>query len=250
MAKEDFCFTYYDGDALRDMSHMNRLERGCYGDLVLQQRKFGRMTLEQIKKILGKDFDECWPSVNLVLIFDNEKYYIEWLEKSIIKMRANAQHQSENGKKGGRKKAKQKPDESQIEANQKPNSNESKPLVDGDENGYEVKNKKVSKKNNVVTMPFPGDVFSSTWNKWREYRNQIKKPYRSILSEQTALKKLAEHPESVAIQMIENSIANEWQGIFELKDNGTTRKTAKNDRTDFNSNELAIIEQHARGPAG
>jgi hypothetical protein len=46
------------------------------------------------------------------------------------------------------------------------------------------------------------------------------------LSEQTALKKLSEYDESTAIQMIENSIANQWQGIFELdkKQNGPPDK--------------------------
>jgi hypothetical protein len=248
MAKEDFCFTYYDGDALRDMSHMNRLERGCYNDIVLQQRKFGRLTIDQIKKILGKDFEECWPSVNLVLIFEGDKYFIEWLEKSILKMRANAKHQSENGKKGGRKKAKSNPNGSQLSPNQNPTSTESKPLEDGDGNEDVKKNKKVKAKKNEVVIPFTSEAFLSTWNKWRSYRKEINKPYRSILSEQTALDKIRGHPEEVAIEMIENSIANQWQGIFELKNNGSnTRKITKNDRAEFNANELAIIQQHASG---
>lgn len=135
MAKEDFCFTYYDGDALRDMSHMNRLERGCYNDIVLQQRKFGRLTLEQIKKVLGKDFEECWPSVNLVLIFEDGKYFIKWLETSIDKMRAHAQNQSENGKKGAINKAKLKQRVSDLEATLDQALKPATPLED--ENGNE-----------------------------------------------------------------------------------------------------------------
>lgn len=97
MAKEDFCFTYYDGDAARDMSHMTRLERGCYTDFIISQRKFGRLTMAQIKRVLSKDFDECWPSVELVLIKDQEdKYYIQWLEDSVEKMRRQSKKQSEN----------------------------------------------------------------------------------------------------------------------------------------------------------
>ena len=56
MAKEDFCFTYYDGDAARDTTHMNRIERGAYHDLIISQRKFGHLTIDQVKKILGRDF--------------------------------------------------------------------------------------------------------------------------------------------------------------------------------------------------
>ena len=44
MAKADFCFTYYDGDATRDMAHMNRLERGAYTDVVIQQRQRGHLS--------------------------------------------------------------------------------------------------------------------------------------------------------------------------------------------------------------
>lgn len=90
MAKEDFCFTYYDGDAARDMAHMNRLERGAYTDIIISQRKFGRLTIIQIKKILGKDFEDCWPSIELVLVQDEEKFFIEWVETSILKSKKNS----------------------------------------------------------------------------------------------------------------------------------------------------------------
>lgn len=89
MAKEDFCFTYYDGDAARDMSHMNRIERGAYHDIIISQRKFGHLTLDQCRKILSKDFDACWPSIELILNVDEDgKYYIEWLHNSITEREA------------------------------------------------------------------------------------------------------------------------------------------------------------------
>lgn len=55
----DPAFLYYDADAARDVSHMNRLERGCYFDIIQAQRKFGAMSENLIKKVLGTDFDEC-----------------------------------------------------------------------------------------------------------------------------------------------------------------------------------------------
>jgi hypothetical protein len=134
MAKQDFCFTYYDGDATRDTAHMNRLERGAYHDLVISQRKFGRLTIDQIKKILSKDFTDCWPAIELIMICEDGKYFIEWLENSIGKMRRQAKFQSENGKLGGRPKK-----ESQSKANRKPSQSEKKPLGNeyGDGNGIE-----------------------------------------------------------------------------------------------------------------
>src|SRR5688500_12482187 len=136
MAKTDFCFTYYDGDAARDMAHMNRLERGGYGDLIISQRKFGHLSLDRIKKTLGKDFPDIWDCIELVLVKDeNGDYYIEWQEETIQKRQRQARHQSENGKLGGRPK---KPNETQSKANQKPNKSKKKPLGDGDESGDEI----------------------------------------------------------------------------------------------------------------
>lgn len=100
MAKEDFCFTYYDGDAARDKAHMNRLERGAYDDLISAQRKRGHLSLEDIKKVLSGDFDKCWNSIEWILIKDIEnKYYIEWVDKSIEKMRRQSENQKKNASK-------------------------------------------------------------------------------------------------------------------------------------------------------
>lgn len=96
MAKEDFCFTYYDGDAARDKAHMTRLERGAYDDIISAQRKRGHLSLDDIKRVLSKDFNECWPSLEWILKKDaEEKYFIEWVDKSIVKMRANSKKQKE-----------------------------------------------------------------------------------------------------------------------------------------------------------
>lgn len=103
MAKEDFCFTYYDGDAARDKAHMNRLERGAYDDIISAQRKRGHLSIDDLKKVLSQDFITCWPSLEWVLLKDQDsKYFIEWVDKSIEKMRRHSKKQSENGKKGGR----------------------------------------------------------------------------------------------------------------------------------------------------
>ena len=95
MAK-DPAFLFYDGDAARDVSHLNRLERGCYFDLIQAQRKFGRLNLDLVKKILGKDFFECWEQVKICLTYDNDMYFIEWLENSTNKRKAYSESRSKN----------------------------------------------------------------------------------------------------------------------------------------------------------
>lgn len=140
MAKHDFCFTYYDGDATRDMSHMNRLERGAYNDLVISQRKFGRLTMLIIKKTLGEDFEKVWDSLELVLVKEEDNYFIEWLENSEIKMKKQASHQSINGSKGGRPKSQTKPE---LNPNETQTHYKKKPLGNEIENGnvIETENK-------------------------------------------------------------------------------------------------------------
>lgn len=110
MPKEDFCFTYYDGDAARDKAHMTRLERGAYDDIISAQRKRGHLSTNDIKRVLGSDYEICWPSLEWVLKQDEEqKYFIEWVETSLQRAQKFSQKQKENGCKGGRPKTQTKP---------------------------------------------------------------------------------------------------------------------------------------------
>jgi hypothetical protein len=96
----DPAFLFYDGDAARDVSHMNRLERGCYFDLIQAQRKFNSFTIEQARKILGKDFKTCWPALELILGKDQDKkYFIPWVRDSILKRQKYSEEQRERVKK-------------------------------------------------------------------------------------------------------------------------------------------------------
>lgn len=93
---QDPAFLFYDGDAAKDVSHMNRLERGCYFDLMQAQRKFGRLKIEVIKKVLGKDFDACWESLHICLTYVDHMYFIEWLENSTKKRQEYSESRKRN----------------------------------------------------------------------------------------------------------------------------------------------------------
>jgi hypothetical protein len=135
MAKEDFCFTYYDGDAAKDVAHMNRLERGCYLDILHAQRKRGRLSLPDIKKVLGKDYETCWEAIEWVLKKDEaQQYYLQWLEDSIIKSKAHAKKQKENVAKRYQTATKPLPKEDLV----LPKSDLVTPLEDGDGNKDEA----------------------------------------------------------------------------------------------------------------
>jgi hypothetical protein len=95
MAK-DPAFLFYDGDACRDMAHMNRLERGAYTDIIIAQRKFGRLSLDLIKKILGVDFESCWGAIEITLTVSEGAYYIEWLDMAIIRRKEYSETRKKN----------------------------------------------------------------------------------------------------------------------------------------------------------
>jgi hypothetical protein len=98
MAK-DPAFLFYPADASNDTQFMNRLERGAYFDLVKGQRLYGGYTMVQLRKILGSDFESVWPSLELVLEFDGERYFVGWLKSSISKREDYSKKQSERIKK-------------------------------------------------------------------------------------------------------------------------------------------------------
>lgn len=128
MAK-DPAFLFYDGDAARDVSHMNRLERGCYFDIIQAQRKIGRLSIDLIKKILGKDFNTCWDSVKICLSYENDMYFIEWIEESSNRRKLYSESRRQNRLKF------------QSIDNQNINNNKSKTYVNHMENENENINK-------------------------------------------------------------------------------------------------------------
>ena len=64
-------------------------------------------------------------------------------------------------------------------------------------------------------LPFDSEEFRTAWQDLLREKKWRKKSPRAI---GMALKKLARFPLEEALQMIENTVAGEWQGIFELDD--------------------------------
>jgi hypothetical protein len=66
--------------------------------------------------------------------------------------------------------------------------------------------------------------FMNTWKEWEVYRKQIKKPLTKI-GIKKQLKSLIEHGPDIAIKMLNQSMENGWQGIFELRENNNGHKS-------------------------
>jgi len=77
-----------------------------------------------------------------------------------------------------------------------------------------VKENKVKENNIGLILPFNSDLFLQTWNILKGEPKWKKKTDNAI---QASLDELKNHSEEDAIQMMKNSIAGGWQGLFPLK---------------------------------
>lgn len=107
------------------------------------------------------------------------------------------------------------PKNNQRAGNEQP-TNTSEELLE-DKELLEVKNR-----GSDLKMPFNG-TFSQKWENWKDYKiKQHKFKYKSEQTEQAALDdlvKLSGGVENLAIEIIQQSIAKGWKGLFELKNN-------------------------------
>lgn len=79
-------------------------------------------------------------------------------------------------------------------------------------------NRKKQKNDSSVNVPDGlTEKLSKSLKDWIEYRKQIKKPIKQM-SLDGLIKKHSDRPADELAAMIEQSIANGWQGIFELKE--------------------------------
>lgn len=116
-------------------------------------------------------------------------------------------------------------------------TDENKPLAsplegvkDKDKDKDKSKDKEKDKESAKIILPFDSEDFKTAWNGWKQYKKeQHKFTYKGQHSEQIALKSLGEksgNNEQTAIKIIQESIANGWNGLFELKTNNNGKQTA------------------------
>lgn len=114
-----------------------------------------------------------------------------------------------------------------------------------DANDAKTKEKTKTKKKNP-TDSNPLTPLERAIEDFKAHRKQLKKPMtdRAVHLLRNELEKLAPSDEAKQIAIIEQSIANGWQGVFELKtDARQTRRGAKNDypQRAFNQSDLEGI---------
>ena len=83
----------------------------------------------------------------------------------------------------------------------------------------EAKGERLNDKGEIIKeeldliFPFDTENFKYAWKNWLKYRSEKRKPLKSILEQQSALKKLSQFDEEFAIGLIETSMGNGWTGL-------------------------------------
>jgi uncharacterized protein YdaU (DUF1376 family) len=223
-------FQFYAQDFLTGCTYLTNEEIGMYIKMLCKQWTDGKIPKKRLGFLLGLE----WVSLS-----DELKSKFEDLGEFIINKRLEIERekkvnfrekQAENGKKGGRpKKIDSSEDTEKAEKktqtkpkpfkNIKPNDSQKKPLEEEDEN----RNKKIEevKEKEKIDFPFFTEKFKVQWQLWKAYKSkEFGFKYKSIQSEQASLSELsnlAQSKETLAILIINQSIAKGWKGFFELK---------------------------------
>lgn len=87
-------------------------------------------------------------------------------------------------------------------------------------------------KREIITRAYIDEDFRVCFERWLDYKKARRETYKTPMSEQSCynrLKKLAGGDAQTAAEIVEQSIANNWAGLFELKTtkaNGNNRRQA------------------------
>lgn len=85
----DPAFLFYPGDWMGGTILFSRAHKGAYMDLLMAQFNNGHLALEDIKVILGSDFDIMWESKLKAKFIQDDKglFFNEKLDKEVIRRR-------------------------------------------------------------------------------------------------------------------------------------------------------------------
>lgn len=171
----------------------------------------GDLSLAKAKRRFSGCSATAWESLinDRVIKLDGDNIVINFLDEQFEERGKLSSTNAENAAKGWEKRR-------QNATAQPSQSGRIKVACNIEEKREEEKRKKEKRREEPVALPFDTVEFFDAWNDWLKYRIESKKK----LTDSTAKKQLAvlgAKPEKVAIAMINQSIQNGWQGIFEIK---------------------------------
>lgn len=195
MAKDPAVLWYWN-DWHGGTCTLSRFLKGCYMDLLHAQFNSGNLSIEEIKTVLGSDFGSAWPALQKKFKQDDKGlFFNERLVSESIKRKSYSKSRRENLK--------------------------GRPHMEDED---EIKDEDNHKKPEII-FPWNTDSFLTIWKSWKEYRKSLDRfQYKDGTSEQAALVKLSKLSngiESMAIEIIKESMSNGWKGFFLTKNNNS-----------------------------
>tara|TARA_R110000751_G_scaffold23105_3_gene64372 strand:+ start:1688 stop:2413 length:726 start_codon:yes stop_codon:yes gene_type:complete len=213
----------YTSDFLSGCQDLTMIERGQFITLLCLQHQKGYLTNKMIM-LTCSDVSE-----DVLERFDKDEkgnYFNKRMDTEIKKRKSNSEKQSKRAKDYWAK-VKQKKEETTSIDNTTAYAT-ALPLENENENENENINKK---ENTIIVYPFSDESFVKAWDLWKQYKKDIKKSYKSKLSEQAALKNIGKMADDFndAIEIIEHTISRGWIGLRkEDKTNNYGRKNNSN----------------------
>ena len=110
---------------------------------------------------------------------------------------------------------------------------------------------RAQKQKELPKIDFVSDDFKSVFTVWLEYKRERKESYKSEKSLKAAYSKLLQlsgNAPSIAALVVEQSIANNWAGLFELKSGNNNENSRRNytSKQEANDYALALLVRHGR----
>jgi len=208
-------FQMYAQDFLTGVMDLTMEERGIYITLLCKQWSVNNtngIPKKRLRLFLGYDWENLPEMVKEKFVDNGDYFYNKRLLQIVLDQNAFREKQRLNGLKGGRPKTQKKPKKSSSMK-------------------IEDRSKKIEEEKVDIIYPYTSKEFINIWSNWKIYKaKEFKFNYRTLQSEQAALKKLSNDSdnESHAIESIELAMANGWKGIYPQKIINNGKQNNKN----------------------
>jgi hypothetical protein len=162
--------------------------------------------------------------ISLEIVSEDEDLELEIVRVSyppMVHQYEVSQVRAQAGSQGGKASQKKKSLKKSPQAKLKQNSD----IAIGNDNEAIKEKKGLEGKTILVNTSFT-EAFLPHWARWKKYKAEIKSKFKTESSERLAfvsLFKISGASESVAAQIIDQSIANGWKGLFEIKPPSITK---------------------------
>jgi uncharacterized protein YdaU (DUF1376 family) len=228
-------YSHHIGDYLSATAHLSLLEHGIYRRLIdvyyIHEAPLPSDP-KQVCRLIGARTKDERDAVDSILVEFFEESTEGWKQARCDREIAITNKNRRNGKGGGRPPKNDNPDETQTEPKEKPNDNPDETQTETPHHPSPVTRHQTLKAESTplpakparfdpASIPIPEGIPAAKWAEWVDYR----RGRRLTTAEPTMRKQLEFLAQCQARgqppgEVIDASIANGWQGLFELKGNG------------------------------